>query len=135
MKTSFALATVLAALLAVGCAAETADSANDPNATSSDEADLKVHGHTLKNGADLSINNGPDTVRVTATAKGVKATVTDSSLATCDVKVNASASSNSKTVFDIAIDYQLDDGFNGCTIAFKGDGYSSTLTVGLDIND
>jgi hypothetical protein len=130
---------ILAAILwslggAAGCAADTsADPANE--AAASDAAELKSGGITLHNNGDRTVGTGPLSLHVTAAAGNVTAKVTDSPLANCTITHNASASTTKKTVFDIAIDYQDDDGWNGCTIEFKATGYKSRLDVGETVGD
>jgi hypothetical protein len=99
-------------------------------AAASDEADVRSSGTTLKNGADKTVDGGPLKWRVTAMAKGATPNVTQSDLATCTLTEVKSASTDKKTVFDIAIDYELDDGWNGCTIEFTAPGYKATLEIG-----
>jgi hypothetical protein len=118
------------ALVLGGCAAQTSNDAETAPA-SSEESDLKK-GTTLKNGASRTIDNGPESLRVTASAANAKAKVTDSSLATCDIKVESSTAHS--TTFSIAIDYERDDGWNGCSIEFTATGYKSTLDVGFNID-
>lgn len=92
-------------------------------------------GLVLANGADETRDDGPDTLRVIAPAPGATATIHDESLATCEAKVNAALSNASRTVFDLSLEYEVDDGFNGCTFDFKAPGYHASLTAGLSVDD
>jgi hypothetical protein len=117
---------------AAGCAADTsAEPASEPEAI--DASELNTGGITLRNGALRTLDKGPESVRVTASAGNVKAKVTQSSLARCVITRDAAASTAKKTVFAIGIDYDSDDGWNGCTIEFKAAGYKSSLDVGFTI--
>ena len=126
---SFAL--VVVSFLA-GCGASQAP--GDDSAAS--EADLqKARGISLANGADIERTSGPESLRVIVRHAAATAKVTDASLATCDATKNASLSTTSTTVFDLSLDYDRDDGWNGCTFEFTAPGYKATVTAGFSIDD
>jgi hypothetical protein len=88
----------------------------------------------LGSGTNDPILDGPESIRFVAKAADVTAFVASSFLATCTV--TKEASSATETRFAIAIEYDLDDGFNGCTIEFSNDaGYRADIDVGLFIDD
>ncbi len=137
MKTM--IATMFAVLISTsiaGCAADT--SAQEPDApadtTTSDLSKSRVV--VLKDKADRTISNGPTDLTVTADAGNAKAKVTDDNPnAKCTVKRVVSQSTSKKTTFAISIDYTTDSGWNGCTIEFTAPSYTSTLTVGFEVDD
>jgi hypothetical protein len=132
MKSLTSLFVVTAFVLA-GCSG--APGSDEPTQeTAADTSDLKG-GVTLRNGADRTIGNAPDTLKISVAAADAQATITDSNLATCTVKVNEAASTPRKTVFDFTGDYQIDSGWNGCTIEFSATGYKATLMVGIVVDD
>ena len=125
-----------AALVLGGCSGAGGDeTAPDQDVEASNASELSTRGIILRNGAVRTLDNGPDTLKVTASAGSAKAKVIDSSLATCTVTVDHGASTTKKTVFKIDIEYEVDDGWNGCTIDFSAPGYKSTLEVGLNVDD
>jgi hypothetical protein len=129
---SVVLALVSLASLA-GCAADGAEEAG----TSSETAELRagVQGLHLPNGASEVDDSRPETLRVVVPAANAKATVTDAYLANCTVTVDPALSNRTRTVFDLTLEYEIDDGWNGCTFEFSARGYKSTLEAGFFVDD
>lgn len=92
-------------------------------------------GDTLANGASIERDDGPDSLRIVVPAGSATASVIDSSLATCEAKKNEVLSTSDKTVFDLTLEYEIDDGWNGCTFEFKATGYSAQVTAGFSVDD
>jgi hypothetical protein len=92
-------------------------------------------GLVLPNGADITQDDRPDTLRVVVPKGNATAAVTDSSLASCEATKNTALSTSAKTVFDLSLEYEVDDGWNGCLFTFTATGYSSQLTAGFSIDD
>jgi hypothetical protein len=89
----------------------------------------------LANGADVTEDRQPEKLRVEVPVAGAKGKITNSGLANCTVTLNPTLSTSSKTTFDLTLDYELDDGWNGCTFQFTAPGYKSTLDAGVNVDD
>jgi hypothetical protein len=98
-------------------------------------ASQAADGITLANGADETVEDGPNSLRIIVPAGTASATVSDSSLANCEAKKNAALSNTTRTVFDLSLEYESDDGWNGCTFDFSASGYHATLSAGFSIDD
>ncbi len=92
---------------------------------------------SLKNGADRTLDNGPDTVFVSvpvARAKNPEIKVTNQANATCTTEIDERRSNTKRTVFKISVDYALEDGANLCDFQLTGPSYSAKLEVSLLID-
>ena len=143
-NTLFVTLSLASSLFVVACAADSAPSSDDSlyaaddaaeAGTSDSKADSAIRRITMNNKADRLIENGPDALRITARGAKVVAKITEDVLGNCTITKNTSASSATKTVFNFTASYEIDDGWNGCTIEFKSTSYKSTLTVGLNVTD
>ncbi len=87
---------------------------------------------TVSNRGDVSRLDAPDAATIVARGGAVTATVTSETLATCEItKVGGNAA---ETRFKVSVQYELDDGFNGCTIALAGSGFSAKVTLGTNVD-
>lgn len=92
-------------------------------------------GLLMASGAEEERDNAPDTLRVTIPAARATTVVGATSHARCVVKRIAKLSNATRTVFDLSLDYDLDDGWNGCEFEFSAPGYSATLRAGFYADD
>jgi ABC-type Fe3+-hydroxamate transport system substrate-binding protein len=131
--TRFLLPILAATFTLAACADATSDAAS----TSSASAQVTKANRpevTLTSGTNPAILDGPDHLTVIALQPNVTAKVVEESLAYCTVTVVPGDATQTK--FDITIDYELDDGFNGCEIAFDdGAGYHADIEIGFSIDD
>jgi hypothetical protein len=138
MNTTIALLASIVSITALstivtGCAA-TADDEQLAAETAEVRAGA-LQGLRLPNRASEVDDSGPESLRVIVPVGGAKATVTDSSLASCTATIDASLSTERRTVFNLALEYEIDDGWNGCTFEFVGRSYKSTLEAGFSVDD
>ena len=88
----------------------------------------------LQSGTNDAIFDGPERVTFIAKAPNVTAFVATTFLAECTILKEESSAT--ETRIEVGIEYELDDGFNGCSIEFSNDaGYSADINVGLSIDD
>jgi hypothetical protein len=89
---------------------------------------------TLKSGANDAIEDGPNAVTFVAKAAGVTAAVVSETLAHC--VVTQQGTSATETKFAVKLEYEVDDGFNGCDLRFtNASGYRADIRVGLNVGD
>lgn len=92
-------------------------------------------GVPLANGSETFLDDRPEGMRVSVPVGGATATVVDQQLAFCEATKNEAMSGDTQTVFDLTWDYEIDDGWNGCTFAFDGPGFHAKLEGGFSVED